>query len=164
MLWCSNTGRLHIDQASLFLIPVSLCLLESLQNFWPLDRPLLCFQDVAIFFFLIFLHLLSYHRIWGKIWTLHRLDFSSDKQRLCVHAKLLQPCLTLCNPMDYNPPGSSVHGVLQARILEWVTVPPPGDRTTFLMSPASVGAFFTTSATWEAPNRGQCSLNNRFFF
>ena len=29
-------------------------------------------------------------------------------------------CLTLCDPMDYNPPGSSVHGILQARLLEWV--------------------------------------------
>ena len=36
-----------------------------------------------------------------------------------MHAKLLQSCLTLCNPMDCGPPGSSVHGILQARILEW---------------------------------------------
>ena len=35
-------------------------------------------------------------------------------------AKLLQLCLTLCDPMDCSPPGFSVHGVLQARILEWV--------------------------------------------
>ena len=32
-------------------------------------------------------------------------------------------CPTLCNPMDYSPPGSSVHGILQARILEWVAMP-----------------------------------------
>ena len=32
-------------------------------------------------------------------------------------------CLTLCNPMDYSLPGSSVHGILQARILEWVAIP-----------------------------------------
>ena len=31
-----------------------------------------------------------------------------------------------CNPMDYNPPGSSVHGILQARILEWVAMPSSG--------------------------------------
>ena len=31
-------------------------------------------------------------------------------------------CLTLCDPMDCNPPGSSVHGILQARILEWVAM------------------------------------------
>ena len=38
-------------------------------------------------------------------------------------AKLLQSCLTLCDPMDCNPPGSSVHGILQARRLEWAAVP-----------------------------------------
>ena len=40
-----------------------------------------------------------------------------------VHAKLLQPCLALCNPVDCSPPGSSDHGILQARILEWVVIP-----------------------------------------
>ena len=38
-------------------------------------------------------------------------------------AQLLQSYLTLCNPMDCSPPGSSVHGILQARILEWVAMP-----------------------------------------
>ena len=38
-----------------------------------------------------------------------------------------QSCLTLCNPMDDSPPGSSVHGIFQARILEWVSMPSPGD-------------------------------------
>ena len=37
-------------------------------------------------------------------------------------AKSLQLCPTLCNPMDYSPPGPSVHGILQARILEWVAI------------------------------------------
>ena len=37
-------------------------------------------------------------------------------------AKSLQSCLTLCNPMDCNPPGSSVHGILQARTMEWVAI------------------------------------------
>ena len=41
----------------------------------------------------------------------------------CVHAKLLQSCLTLCNAMDCSLPGSSVHGTLHARIMEWVAVP-----------------------------------------
>ena len=40
-----------------------------------------------------------------------------------VHAKSLQLRLTLCDPMDCNLPGSYVHGTLQARILEWVSVP-----------------------------------------
>ena len=39
-----------------------------------------------------------------------------------MRAKSLQSCLTLCNRMDCNPPGSSVHGTLQARILEWVAM------------------------------------------
>ena len=38
-------------------------------------------------------------------------------------AKSLQSCPTLCDPMDCNPPGSSVHGILHARILEWVAKP-----------------------------------------
>ena len=40
-----------------------------------------------------------------------------------MHTKLLQACLTLCNPKDCSPPGSSVQGVLQARIREWVAMP-----------------------------------------
>ena len=32
-------------------------------------------------------------------------------------------CPTLCDPVDYSPPGSSVHGILQARMLEWVAMP-----------------------------------------
>ena len=44
----------------------------------------------------------------------------------CVYAKLLQSCPTLCNPMDCSLPDSSVHGTLQARILEWLSFPPPG--------------------------------------
>ena len=36
---------------------------------------------------------------------------------------VLQSCLTLCDPMDCSLPGSSVHGILQATILEWVAIP-----------------------------------------
>ena len=39
-----------------------------------------------------------------------------------MHAKSLQYCLTLCNPIDCNPLDFSVHGILQARILEWVAM------------------------------------------
>ena len=57
------------------------------------------------------------------------------KQCACMRAKLLQLCLTVCDPMGCNPSGSSVHGILQARILEWVAMPSsrgsslPRDRT-----------------------------------
>ena len=64
-------------------------------------------------------------------------------------------CLTLCDPVDYSPPVSSVHGVRQARILEWFPCLPPGDppdpgiELASFKSPALVGGFFTTSVTWE---------------
>ena len=47
--------------------------------------------------------------------------------RMCVCMRMCvivaQPCLTLCHPMDCSRLGSSVHGILQARILEWVAIP-----------------------------------------
>ena len=52
---------------------------------------------------------------------------------MCVRA---QSCLTLCDPMDCSPPGSSVHGIFQARILEWVA-PPLGDLAHSETKPAS---------------------------
>ena len=45
---------------------------------------------------------------------------------ICLHIKSLQSCLTLWDPMDCSPPGSSVHRIIQARILEWLPCPPPG--------------------------------------
>ena len=42
---------------------------------------------------------------------------------MCVHAKLLQLCLTLCNAMDCSLPGSSVYRILQGRILAWFAMP-----------------------------------------
>ena len=39
-----------------------------------------------------------------------------------VKVLVTQSCPTLCDPMDWRPPGSSVHGILQARILEWVAI------------------------------------------
>ena len=53
-----------------------------------------------------------------------------------------QSCLTLCDPVDYSPPGSSVHGISQARKLEWVAIslswdiPDTGIETMSPMSPA----------------------------
>ena len=44
-----------------------------------------------------------------------------------VLCKALQSCPTLCDPMDCSPLGSSAHGILQARILEWLTMPSSGD-------------------------------------
>ena len=74
----------------------------------------------------------------------------------CARAKLPQSCLPLCDQMDCRLPGSSVLGIIQARILEWVAMPSsrgsswPRDQTHIFTSPALAGGFFTTSNTWEA--------------
>ena len=72
-----------------------------------------------------------------------------------MRAKSLQSCVTACHPKDRRPPGSSVHGILQARTLEWYHAVLQGIFPTQgwnrrLKSPALVGGFFITSATWEA--------------
>ena len=75
---------------------------------------------------------------------------------ICVHAQLFLTCPTLCDSMDCSPPDSSDHGILQARILEWIAMPSSRGSFDSVMEPVSlmfhafVGRFFTTSATWEA--------------
>ena len=65
--------------------------------------------------------------------------------------------------MDCSPPGSCVHEILQPRILEGlpcpspVNLPDPGIEPLAPMSPALVGGFFTTNATWEALSSNYCS-------
>ena len=54
-----------------------------------------------------------------------------------MHAKSLQLCLTLCDPIDYSLPSSSAHGILQARILEWVAIPSSRDLPNQGTEPAS---------------------------
>ena len=83
---------------------------------------------------------------------------------VCVCA---QSCLILCNPMNHSPSGSSVHVIFQARILEWVPFPTPedlsvpGTESTFLVSPALAGGFFTT---WKAPRLLQAVSNLHCYF
>ena len=74
---------------------------------------------------------------------------------LCC-AKSLQSCPSCYSPIDHSLPGSSVHGILQERILEWVAMPSPGVlpdpgiEPASLTFPALAGRSFTTSTTWEA--------------
>ena len=74
---------------------------------------------------------------------------------VCVCARSLQSCPTLGDPLDCSLPGSSVHEILQARILEWVAMPFSRGSSwcriepVSLMSSALAGRFFTISATWE---------------
>ena len=70
-----------------------------------------------------------------------------------VKVLVTQSCLTLCDPMDYSPPGPSVHGILQARTLEWVAIvfsrgsSQLRDQT---QDPCIACRFFTVWATREA--------------
>ena len=61
--------------------------------------------------------------------------------------------VTLCNPMDYSLPGSSVHGILQARILEWLAIPfsrGSSQSRDWSQVFGIAGRFFIVWATWEA--------------
>ena len=79
------------------------------------------------------------------------IDFSKWVRGLKV--KVAQLCLTLCDPMDCNPPGSSVMGFSKQEYWGGLPCPPPGDlphpgtEPLSLLSPTLAGGFFTTSAT-----------------
>ena len=80
-------------------------------------------------------------------------EFVNREQRIKISLKteteVAQSCLTLCDPTDYSLPGSSVHGILQARILEWVAMPSSRessqhrDLTHISCSFCTAGRFFT---------------------
>ena len=73
-----------------------------------------------------------------------------------VHAKSLQSCPTLCNPMDYSPQAPLSMGFSRQEYWSGLPCPPPGDlpdpgiKPISLMFPALSGRFFTASAAWEA--------------
>ena len=78
-----------------------------------------------------------------------------------VHAcSVTELCPTLCDPMDYHTPGSSVLGISQARILEWVAIsssrnlPDPGIKPACPVSPALAGRLITTEPS-RKPNEMQ---------
>ena len=90
-----------------------------------------------------------------------KLSLHFHKQ-FCCCCSVIMSCPILCNPVDYSPPGSSVHGISQTRILEWVAIflspgalPDPGTEPT---SSALAGIFFTT----EPP--GRPTWNNIAYF
>ena len=83
--------------------------------------------------------------------SLYILDISPLLNK--VKVKVAHLCLTLCDPLDCSPPGSSVHEVFQARILEWVAIPFPRGSSQprdWTQVSLSVGRFLTSWATREA--------------
>ena len=84
--------------------------------------------------------------------------------------KQLHACMLSSVLFNSLWPGSSVHGILQARILEWVAIPfpwrssQPRDQTGHSMSPALAGRFFTTSTTGKAPKNNRFPVNTNKIF
>ena len=95
----------------------------------------------------------QWHQSLGKckLKTIMKYHYMST---VCVCAQSISCVWLFCDPIDHNPPGSSIHGIFQARTLEWVAIsysmdpPDPGVKTT---SPALAGGFFTT----EPPGKPQ---------
>ena len=76
------------------------------------------------------------------------LDEAQAGIKMKIENEVSQSCSALCNPMDHSPTGSSVIGILQARILEWLPCPPPGDLPDPGIEPIPcvsciTGSFFT---------------------
>ena len=63
------------------------------------------------------------HRAFHRAQASWQVPGKSQMVQVKVKVLVAQLCLTHCNPMDCRPPGSSVHGILQAGILEWVAIP-----------------------------------------
>ena len=76
----------------------------------------------------------------GFSWRVWNLTFYGVKVKLFI-----QLCPTLCNPMNYSPLGSSVHGIFQAKILEWEAIP------------------FSKGSSWERDQTQACCIAGRFF-
>ena len=68
----------------------------------------------------------------------------------CAHAQSLSIVSDSCDPMNYSPPVSSVHGVFQAGILEWLPFPLPGDLPDPGIEPAAT-ALQAVSLPYESP-------------
>ena len=102
-------------------------------------------------------------RLVGMYWFSHygKQDGSSSKNSKQIHhvfgvCSVTQSCPALCNPMDYSPPGSSVHGVFQERLLEWVAISfsggssRPRDRTCISCTSLIGRQILYHCTTWEA--------------
>ena len=81
-----------------------------------------------------------------------RIGIAKGGGGLKVKVLVAQSCPTLCDPRDCSLPGSSVHGILQARILEWVSIPfsrGPSQPRDWTQVSCIAGKFFTIWATGE---------------
>ena len=82
---------------------------------------------------------------------------------MCVCVLVTQSCPTLCDPMDCSPPGSSAHGILQARILECVACPPSGDLPDPGIEPASLMSPALQALPLAPPGKPSPSISEVYF-
>ena len=92
-------------------------------------------------------------RVLPQLWEFINSWLNASLDPLEVKVLLLQLCPTLCNPIVCTPPGSSVHGILQARILECVAIPSPGNLPNPGIEPGSP-ALQADSLPSESPAPG----------
>ena len=100
--------------------------------------------------------------------AIHNLGTRSHlRESSCVSVWVAQSCPTLCDPMGCSQPGSSVHGILQARIMEWIATPfsrgssRPRDRTRVS---SIADRFFPVRATRPVLKPGQGRLHALFLY
>ena len=116
--------------------------------------------------------------VFGSLWITNiqeKKHLGSWRIFVCVHDQLLSHVRLFCNPMDCSPPGSSVHGISQARILEWGVISfsggpaLPKDQTRVSCISCLAGIFFTTEppgkpwqifAGWTDVGTRQVQKNN----
>ena len=157
---CKKQNMPHpqpITKDALFLHslpPASLCLRMDLKASFFHYRvfPLLC------------LPLSLWLPCWSKLWISSKqapfLFWFGWSSFISTLERVVQSCLTLCDPMDCSPPSSSVHGTLQARILELVAIPfskessRPSDWTCVSCVSCIGGLILYHGITWEAQRMG----------
>ena len=96
-----------IDQSSVVKNTTNSTVSNLFLNYWSFS----CTAGITYY-------LITFQTSRTKVWPLFSFCFCN----LCLCAKLLQLCPTLCDPVNCSLPGSSVHGILQARILEWLAM------------------------------------------
>ena len=95
---------------------------------------------------------------------------STGQEKVKSESEVAQLCLTLCNPMDCSPPGSSVHGIFQARVLEWGAIHTVGEGIRYplqyswaslvaqlVKNPPAMWETWVQSLGWEDLEKGKAT-------
>ena len=166
---CTNSSNPHNNRKSL---PVCNFPISCLQiKFWPRFSVTACDPALTLTGTLVYAQTAGGSKIWPWPYQPHLHAGQSIVRAASFHASSVWVCqllsrVWLCDPMDCSWSGSSVHGILQARILEWVAIPffrgsfNPGIKP-MSQSPALAGSFFITWATGEPLIRPEVSLAER---